>query len=412
MSVINQLKEKRNHIVAQATLLVTADMNAETRAKVDAMYVDADALKGDIDRAERAEAMEAELRSVKPLPASPLGNENSEQADAKAAEVRTSNYKKAFDVYLRKGERGLSQEQASVLSAGTQEVRTQSGASPASGGYTIPVTLADTIEVALKFYGGMRQVASSIKTSGGGTLNWPTNNDTTNVGAILSGTAAEQDLVFGSVPFGAFTYTTKQIPVQKELLQDSAFPLEDYIRKAFVDRIGRIQNTHFTVGTGTTMPNGVVTQATAGITAATGGVTSVTYANLVDIVHSVDIAYRANAKFMFNDLTLAATRKLVDTQGRPLLGLGINGGDPDSILGYKYVVNNDVATMAASAKSILFGDFSKYLIRDVANSLEIVRLSELGALQNQVIFVGFVRGDGQLIDAGTHPLTYFSNSAS
>lgn len=412
MSVINQLKEKRNHIVAQATLLVTADMNAETRAKVDAMYVDADAIKGDIDRAERAEAMEAELRSVKPLPASPLGTEGSEQADAKAAEIRTSNYKKAFDVYLRKGERGLNAEQASILNAGTSEVRIQSGATPASGGYTIPVNLADTIEVALKFFGGMRQVASNIKTSGGGTLNWPTNNDTNNVGAILSGAAAEQDLVFGSVPFGAFTYTTKQIPVQKELLQDSAFDLEKYIRDAFVNRIGRIQNTHFTTGVGTTTPTGVVTAATAGITALVGGTTSVTYANLVDIVHSVDIAYRTNARFMFNDQTLAAARKLVDTQGRALLGLGINGGDPDSILGYKYVVNNDVAVMAANAKSILFGDFSKYLIRDVANTLEIVRLSELGALSNQIIFVGFVRADANLIDAGTHPVTYFSNSAS
>jgi HK97 family phage major capsid protein len=410
MSVINQLKEKRNHIVAQATLLVTADMNAETRAKVDAMYVDADALKGDIDRAERAEAMEAELRSVKPLPASPLGNEGSEQAVG--SRLSTPEYKSAYESYLRRGKAELTQAEVRELHAGQAEIRTQSGATGASGGFTVPTTLADSIEVALKYYGGMRQNATILKTSGGGILNWPTNNDTTNVGAILSGAASEQDLVFGTIPFTAYTYTTKQIPVQNELLQDSAFPLEDLIRSQFVERIGRIQNTHFTVGVGTTQPTGIITAATAGITAATGGSTSVTYANLVDIVHSVDIAYRNGAKFMFNDLTLAAARKLVDTQGRPLLGLGINGGDPDSILGYKFVLNNDVPVMAANAKSIVFGQLSKYMIRDVANSLQILRLDQIQATSNQTVFVGFVRADGNLLDAGTHPATYFSNSAT
>jgi len=403
---IVEMKEKRNRLVVEASSLVKGDMNAETRAKVDAIYADADAIKGDIERAERSEALEAEMRKSTPPPPTSLGD--SAQAESAAKEVRAAKYKEAFSTYLRKGERGVNAEQASILS----EYRTQSAATLGSGGYTVPIDLADQIEVALKYFGGMRAVSKNIKTSGGGTLNWPTNNDVTNVGAILSGSAAEQDLTFSNVPFGAFTYTTKQIPVQKELLQDSAFNLEEFIREAFVNRIGRIQNTHFTVGTGTTMPNGVGVVCPTGVTAATGGATSITYGNLVDTLHSVDVAYRSGAKWMFNDLTLAALRKLVDTQNRPLLGLGINGGDPDTILGYQYVINNDVPVMAASAKSVLFGDFSKYLIRDVAESLQIVRLDELGALSNQVIFVGFTRADGQLLDAGTHPIQAFANSAT
>jgi HK97 family phage major capsid protein len=412
---INEMKEKRNHIVAQATLLVKSEMNAETRAKIDAMYVDADAIKGDIERAERAEAMEAELRSVKPLPASPIGASNvqsEDTVDPTVARLASPEYKAAYRKYLRHGANELNQDERRTLRGGLTETRTQSSASGPSGSYTVPTTLAGEIEVALKYFGGMRQVASSIKTAGGGVLNWPTNNDTTNVGAILSGSAPEQDLTFGSVPFSAYTYTTKQIPVQNELLEDSAFDLDQFVRDAFVNRIGRIQNTHFTVGTGTGQPTGIVTASTVGITAATGGTTMVTYNNLVDIIHSVDIAYRPNAKYMFNDLTLAAIRKLTDNYGRPLLGLGINGGDPDSILGFRYVVNNDIAPMAANASSILFGDFSKYMIRDVANSLAIMRLSELGALSNQTIFVGFVRGDGQALDAGTHPWKSFVNSAT
>jgi len=400
---INELKEKRVALVVEATKLVKPVMSAEDNAKFDAIYADVDALKATIERAEMIAAVEAETRKVEVVAAPSLA-----AAPALTAEVREGKRKAAFRKYCIYGERHMTAEDSAIL----EEFRTQSSATQASGGFTVPIDLADSIDVALKFYGGMRKVAKVIKTSGGGILNWPTNNDTAQVGAILSGSAAEQDLVFGSVPFGAFTYTTKQIAVQKELLQDSAFDLESFIRDAFVNRVGRIQNTHFTVGTGTTMPNGILTVATAGVTSVAGQGANVIYGNLVDTLHSVDPAYRANSSWMFADTTLAALRKLVDTQNRPLLGLGINGGDPDTILGYKYTINPDVPSLALSTASILFGDFSKYIIRDVANSLEIVRLNELGALSNQVIFVGFVRGDGQLVDSGTHPVKTFANAAS
>lgn len=416
---IQEMKEKRNRLVAEASSLVKTEMNAETRAKIDTIYADADAIKGDIERAERAEAMEAELRSSTPLPASPVGNgkDSEERIAAEKAAAHKEAYRKALDSYIRKDVSELTGEERAILRSGKIEARAQSGATGGAGGYTIATDLAKEIEVGLKYFGGMRQVSHQITTSGFGNLDWPTLNDTANPGKRLNatsvpGTVDELDLTFGQVVLSSYTYTTQQISIQNELLQDSAFNLEDFIKQAFVTRIGRAQNTDFTVGTGSSQPNGVVTAATTGITAATGGTTAITYNNLVDLTHSVDIAYRPNAKFMFNDLTLAAIRKLTDSYGRPMLGLGINGGDPDSILGYKYVVNNDIATMAANAKSALFGDFSKYIIRDIANSMSIMKLTELGALQNQTIFVGFTRADGALTDPGTHPVRTFVNAAS
>jgi HK97 family phage major capsid protein len=414
MPSILELKETRNQLSAETNRLVTAGLTPESEATIDTMHAEWVAQGKTIERLERAAAMEAEMRSVVQVPSSRIEGVEAgvEQAVANASRLSTPEYKSAYDSYLRRGKAEMSQAEVRELRAGSVELRTQSGATGASGGFTVPTTLADSIDIALKFYGGMRQNSTIYKTSGGGILNWPTNNDTNAVGEILSGTATGQDLVFGTLPFTAYTYSTKSIPVQNELLEDSAFPIEDIIRKAFVERIGRIQNTHFTVGVGATQPTGIITAASAGITAATGGATSVTYANLVDIEHSVDIAYRTGAKFMFHDTTLAALRKLVDTLGRPLLGLGLNGETPDSLLGYKYVVNNDVPVMAASAKSILFGQLTKYMIRDVANDLRILRLSEIQATSNQTVFVGFVRADANLLDSGTHPVKYFSNSAT
>jgi HK97 family phage major capsid protein len=406
MSIIGELKEKRNKLVTDANAILEAskgNMNDEQTAQFDKMYADADVIKGNIERAERAAAMDAEMRaSVAPPPAAMAGK----PVDTEAAKVAA--HKAAFRDYLLNGAE-MSTANKAVLAEHRAQTTTTTG-----GGYLIPSDLEREIEVAMLAYGGMRQAARILTTTSGNPLNWPTNNDTGNPGKRLNatttpGTVDELDLTFGTVPFGAWTYTTQKISVPNELLQDSVFDLDTFIRDAFVTRIGRIQNTEFTLGTGTTMPNGVVPAVTTGVVGAVGETLQVTYASLVNLIHKLDVAYRPNAKFMFNDLFLSACRKLTNTYGQPLLGLGINGGDPDSILGYKYVVNNNIAVPAIDAKSALFGDFSKYIIRDVAG-ISVHRLEELGALQNQTVFVAFSRADGQLVDAGTHPIVSYTQS--
>jgi len=95
-----------------------------------------------------------------------------------------------------------------------------------------------------------------------------------------------------------------------------------------------------------------------------------------------------------------------------LEGIGVSvGSNPDTVNGYPYVINNDMAVMAANAKSVLFGDFSNYMIRDVLG-VEVIRLVERYAEFNQVAFIAWARSDGALIDAGTHPVAYYANSAT
>ena len=140
-------------------------------------------------------------------------------------------------------------------------------------------------------------------------------------------------------------------------------------------RIGRITNAHFTTGTGSGQPRGVVTDASSGVVAAAGNTTAITYANLVALEHSLDPGYRRGAEFMFHDSTLKAIKQLLDTTGRPLWVPGVAVREPDTILGHRYVVNQDMAVMAANARSILFGDFSRFFVRDVQD-VQIMRLTE------------------------------------
>jgi HK97 family phage major capsid protein len=154
----------------------------------------------------------------------------------------------------------------------------------------------------------------------------------------------------------------------------------------------------------------------------------VIYDDLVDLVHSVDPAYRAmpqpvepragvptpNTCWMMNDKSLAVIRKIKDSQQRPIWAPGLAGfagALPETILGYPVIVNNDSAQMGVSAKSILFGDFSNYFVRD-ALDVQVIRLNERFADNLEVAFIAFQRTDGNLINAGTNPVKYYQNSAT
>jgi HK97 family phage major capsid protein len=181
--------------------------------------------------------------------------------------------------------------------------------------------------------------------------------------------------------------------------------VEGFLRQAFVERIGRVTNLHFTQGTGSGQPMGINTAATAAPNPVTTSETTlvVSYNDLVNLEHSVDRAYRKGGKFMLGDSVLKSIKKLKDSLGRPLWAAGVGQNAPDTILGYSYVINTEMPAPVSGGNLMLFGALDKYLIRDV-KELQVQRLSERFAEQYQTAFIGFARFDGQLIDAGTHPV--------
>jgi HK97 family phage major capsid protein len=100
---------------------------------------------------------------------------------------------------------------------------------------------------------------------------------------------------------------------------------------------------------------------------------------------------------------------MTDSQGRPLWLPGLVDRAPDTIFGSPYTINQDMSSMTISGKSILFGDFSKYWIRDV-REFTLLRLDERFAEFLQVAFLAFLRTDGDLINAGTNPIKGYQNS--
>jgi HK97 family phage major capsid protein len=276
---------------------------------------------------------------------------------------------------------------------------------PALGGDLVPDEMMMPLERALLTFGGMRQVATIISTSTGASLPMPTSNDTTVSGEIIDEDAEvnEQAIAFGQVTLGAFKYSSKMIPVSVELMQDSATNMSALIGAVVGERIGRIQNLHFTTGAGTTLPRGILLDSVAsGVTTASSA--AVAYADLVTLKHSVDPAYRQGATWLMNDGMIALLTKLVDGDLRPLWVPSLVAGAPDMLLGHPIQINQSMPT-GAGAKAIAFGQLSKYYIRDVLG-ITLLRLDERFAEFHRIAFLAFSRADGRLLDAGTNPVKH------
>jgi HK97 family phage major capsid protein len=424
----DNLREEMQSVLVKGEL-EKRDLTPEESAKFDAMDADINALHKNIERRERMEELERNTTKT-------VGKDPTEVA-LRAAQANPEERKKAeskaWERWFRYGYNNLNGEERSALARqqaavysgsvinGEADFRDQSTTTTA-GGYTIPQGFSGELQKYIALYGGVRPVARNFPTPSGNDIPWPTVDDTTNSGELLGENqpAGSQDVVFGQVTLKAFKFSSKLVKVSKELLQDSYFNVGDILRDLFVDRLGRITNSYFTTGTGSSEPQGIVTGATLGVTATSGQTGTIIYNDLVDLEHSVDPLYRPNAKWMFNDSTLKALKKLKDSSGRPLwMGYAESSFGPQvaqpTILGYQYQINQNMANIGTSGspvagnKSILFGDFNRYIVRDVLN-MELIRLDERYAEYGQVAFLMFMRADGRTLN--TAAIKYFINPTS
>jgi HK97 family phage major capsid protein len=169
------------------------------------------------------------------------------------------------------------------------------------------------------------------------------------------------------------------------------------------ERLGRITNRRYTTGSGAGQPEGVTVGSTLGVTTAVA--TEFTADELYNLKHSVDPAYRLTPHWMFADSTLLKLKKLKDGEGRYLWQASLAGSTPDTLDGDPIQVNQHMPAATSALRPIVYGDFSKYVIRDI-QGIRTKRLGERYAEFDQEAFVGFLRTDGKIVDAGTNPLKY------
>jgi len=406
---IKNLMEERARVWDSMTALrekvagESREFTGEERSSWDKAEARLNELTGDIEREQRADEF-----------AKTLAPKFEKAADEIRADEVKPEYREVFEKWARFGSGELSSDEKRSLRDGFVESRALGVGTGAAGGYAVPQGFRDVLIETMRYYNAVRQVATVITTDNGATLPWPVNNDTANVGAILAENSqiTQQDVALTQEQLSAYMYTSKLVLVSLQLLQDSAIDVESFLARKLGQRIGRIQNQHFTTGTGTAQPLGLVTGGTVGYTAPTGNTTSVTYAGLVALQYSIDPAYRngGNVQWMLSDTALTGIRQLTDSQNRPLWEPSVQAGQPDMLLGKGIVINNDMPVPAANASPVAFGDFQAgYIIRDVSG-VQTVRLDERYADFLQVGWFAYARTDATVQDTAAFRL--YKNSAT
>lgn len=412
--MIKELIEKREKLVVDARAALeeikknTDDGRAaELERRHDTIMADFDKIDAQIARemrmADAEKRMEEraadERRRQRPAPGDgeARGQDNGEQVD----------YRSAFHRYVQAAGdmSALSTEERAALRAGEvgRDVRMQATTTGAAGGYTVPTELSNQIIVSMKAWGPMYDddICTVMTTSSGNPIDIPTVDDTgKSAGKHTEGGDVTDDggndAVLGKRTLNSYAYDTEWVKFSWELAQDSVFNFETLLGGLLGQRLGRTANSELTIGDGNDDPNGVVTASTLGKTTAAAG--ALTWDEIIDLEHSVDPAYRVSPKvrYMLNDTTLAACRKLKDGNGNYLWQQGnVKLGVPPTLNGRAYSINQAMASLGAGKKAMLFGDFGKYFVRKVGGIVLFVARERFAP---DIGLLGLVRFDGELGD--------------
>lgn len=277
-------------------------------------------------------------------------------------------HKQAFGKFLRKGrDEGLRDLERKALNITSDD----------DGGYAVPTELDTEILQLLKNESPMRRICT-VRQVGGADY-----KKLVNLGGSSSGWVDEDDArpetntpkLAAITPFMGEIYSNPA--ATQQMLDDVFFNAEAWLAEEVAVEFGEEENLAFLSGNGTKKPKGIlaytsVTTADASRTfgqlqhKVTAGATAITGDELQDMVYLLRKKYRNGAAWMLNSNTLAYIRKLKSAvDGHYIWQPGLQAGQPSQLLGYGIEENEDMADIATTAVTVMFGNFKRgYLIVD------------------------------------------------
>ena len=352
-------------------------MEAADRETYDKMEKEISDYTREIERMQREEAMDRELSKpvATPIVEKPKVMEDEEQVSFRARK----EYKDAMISALRSNFRNVS----NVLQEGVD----------ADGGYLVPEELDRKLVEKLNEENIFRGFADIITTGGERKINIADGDPAASW--IEEGGA----LVFSDAKFKQITLDAHKlhvaIKVTEELLYDNVFNLESYIVKKFAEALSNAEEDAFLNGNGEGKPVGIFDATDGGTIAEVLNTASIKTDDLLNLIYDLKRPYRKKARFIMNDKTIGAIRKLKDNNGAYLWQPSVQAGEPDKILGYPVHTSAFCPQMEAGKPFIAFGDFSYYKIGD-RGTRSFAELKELFAGNGMVAFVAKERVDGKL----------------
>jgi HK97 family phage major capsid protein len=259
--------------------------------------------------------------------------------------------------------------------------------------------------------------ATVVTTQTGEDLQVPTSTAFNTAAQFAEGVSiTESDATMGVATLKAWKFASF-FQVSTELATDTPVDLLSFLARQAGQALATAYGPKLITGAGTTEPQGVVTGSTVGVTGPTGTGTSLgtqaTAGQGTDLLYSLigslaePYSRQPSTGFIMRNASLAICRKLKDSAGQPVAGMvggAMNAavaGAPSGnnvVLGYPCFVDPSVAAMANTAKSILFGDFSRYFVR-IVNGVRFERSNDFAFQNDLVSFRCIIRLDGAMVDA-------------
>jgi HK97 family phage major capsid protein len=270
----------------------------------------------------------------------------------------------------------------------------------------------------------LRAGATLLTTSSGEPLRIPRTTALSTAGITAEANPiSESDPTLSTVTLGSFKYGF-MVQVSTEMVEDSGVDLPSYLAREAGQAIGLGLGNHLINGTGSGQPRGVLLDATAGATGPTGTATSFGAQGtagqgtdlLYDLFGSLAEPYvmQPATGWLTRNATLTAIRKLKtgtagEIVGGEFVGPG-SAGASGEMIGKPAFVDPFVPAMAANAKSVLFGDWSRYFVRMV-NGIRFERSDDYAFGNDLVTFRALLRADAALVDS-TGAIKWFAHSAT
>lgn len=284
-------------------------------------------------------------------------NRNHQEIESKLVKPGedSKEVKESFAKYLKKGEKSMNEVERKALSVDSNP----------DGGFLVRPQLSATIVQKIFETSAMRQYADQ-ETISTDSLDIVVDVNEASVGWVSergARTATATPQVFQAKIFPQEIYAMPQA-TQKQL-DDSIWDVEAWLQKKVVDKLGRVANTAFVLGTGIGQPRGFTTYASGTAYAqvqqvGSGTSGAVTADGLISLLYTLKESYQMNAIFAMQRATMAAVRKLKDSQNRYLFEVSLNvSGVGEMLLGKPIAWFADMAAIGAGSLSIACGDFSR-----------------------------------------------------
>ena len=274
------------------------------------------------------------------------------------------DYKRGFDVYLRKGN-----------ATPAAELKALSVGSDPDGGYLVTPDTSGRIIAKLYETSPMRQLANVV-TVGTDSYEGLIDNGEASAGWVGETSSRTETT---TPQLGKWIIPVAEMyampSATQKVLEDSVLDLESWLAMKVADKFARVENAAFVNGDGVAKPRGLLqyafsTAADASrpwgtfqyiFTGTSGGFGTTTNGTdkLLDVIYSLKAGHRNNARWFMSRSTVGAARKIKDGQGLYAWQPSTQLGQPATLMGFPVAEGEDMPAIGADSMSIAFGDFAE-----------------------------------------------------